>query len=202
MTTVYKPLHTHHTTTTTQFLSRQTFILFIGGECLAGRRGSRPWGKVLYGHTWLETPDPVRSPKLSNHRRVQYSGGGPPGKRTYCTALKQPFLKLFWSWSRGGPEKEEAGQTLGTWHLDLDSCVLFSLGTSCLSMSVPNSYPGRRRVWPGAGARGPGGMSRITSGSRLARLRLILAKASRPEAGRTGSGDFFQDCYTLSTLFQ
>ena len=69
-------------------------------------------------------------------------------------------------------------------------------------MSVPNSYPGRRRVWPGAGARGPGGMSRITSGSRLARLRLILAKASRPEAGRTGSSDFFQDCYTLSTLFQ
>ena len=54
---------------------------------MAGRRGSRPWGKVLYGHTWLETPDPVRSPKLSNHRRVQYSGGGPPGKRTYCTAL-------------------------------------------------------------------------------------------------------------------
>ncbi len=26
-----------------------------------------------------------RSPKLSNHGRVQYSGGGPPGKRTYCT---------------------------------------------------------------------------------------------------------------------
>ena len=116
MTTVYKPLHTHHTTTTTQFLSRQTFILFFGGGCLAGRRGSRPWGKVLYGHTWLETPDPVRSPKLSNHRRVQYSGGGPPGKRTYCTALKQPFLKLFWSWSRGGPEQEEARHlALGTW---------------------------------------------------------------------------------------
>ena len=201
MTTVYKPLHTHHTTTTTQFLSRQTFILFFGGECLAGRRGSRPWGKVLYGHTWLETPDPVRSPKLSNHRRVQYSGGGPPGKRTYCTAHKQPFFETILVLV---PRRARTrrGQTLGTWHLDLVSCVLFSLGTSCLSMSVPNSYPGRPRVWPGAGARGPGGMSRITSGSRLARLRLILAKASRPEAGRTGSGDFFQDCYSLSTLFQ
>ena len=35
----------------------------------------------------METPDPVRSPKLSNHGRVQYSGGGPPGKRTYCTVF-------------------------------------------------------------------------------------------------------------------
>ena len=48
-------------------------------------RGARPRGNLLYGQTWLETPDPVRSPKLSNHGRVQYSGGGPPGKRTYCT---------------------------------------------------------------------------------------------------------------------
>ena len=64
--------------------------------------------------------------------------------------------------------------------LDLVSCVLFSLGTSCLSMSVPNSYPGRPRVWPGAGARGPGGMSRITSGSRLARLRLIWPRPPVP----------------------
>ena len=39
----------------------------------------------------METPDPVRSPKLSNHGRVQYSGGGPPGKRTYCTV----FIQLF-----------------------------------------------------------------------------------------------------------
>ena len=113
MTTVYKPLHTHHnitSTSTNQFLSRQTHSLPSGYRewCLAGRRGSRPWGKVLYGHTWLETPDPVRSPKLSNHRRVQYSGGGPPGKRTYCTALTTTFSKQFWSWSRGGPEAEEA----------------------------------------------------------------------------------------------
>ena len=48
-------------------------------------RGARPRGNLLYGQTWLETPDPVRSPKLSNHGRVQYSGGGPPGKSTYCT---------------------------------------------------------------------------------------------------------------------
>jgi hypothetical protein len=69
-----------------------TVSLCIGRDTVAGRRGSRPWGKVLYGHTWLETPDPVRSPKLSNHRRVQYSGGGPPGKRTYCTALNTFFI--------------------------------------------------------------------------------------------------------------
>ena len=52
-------------------------------------RGASPRGKLLYGQTWLETPDPVRSPKLSNHGRVQYSGGGPPGKRTYCTVFSK-----------------------------------------------------------------------------------------------------------------
>ena len=55
-------------------------------------RGARPRGNLLYGQTWLETPDPVRSPKLSNHGRVQYSGGGPPGKRTYCTV---PLKKII-----------------------------------------------------------------------------------------------------------
>ena len=176
MTTVYKPLHTHHNNSVP--ISADIHSLYWW-ECLAGRRGSWPWGKVLYGHTWLETPDPVRSPKLSNHRRVQYSGGGPPGKRTYCTALKQPFFETILVLV---PRRARTrrGQTLGTWHLDLVSCVLFSLGTSCLSMSVPNSYPGRRRVWPGAGARGPGGMSRITSGSRLARLRLIWPRPPVP----------------------
>ena len=54
--------------------------------------GARPRGNLLYGQTWLETPDPVRSPKLSNHGRVQYSGGGPPGKRTYCTACSTSVL--------------------------------------------------------------------------------------------------------------
>ena len=33
-------------------------------------QGSKPCWSLLYGHTWLETPDPVRSPKLSNHGRV------------------------------------------------------------------------------------------------------------------------------------
>ena len=33
-------------------------------------RGARPRGNLLYGQTWLETPDPVRSPKLSSHGRV------------------------------------------------------------------------------------------------------------------------------------
>ena len=57
------------------------------GESLSesGDVGFISRGNLLYGQTWLETPDPVRSPKLSNHGRVQYSGGGPPGKRTYCT---------------------------------------------------------------------------------------------------------------------
>ena len=57
-------------------------------------RGARPRGKLLYGQTWLETPDPVRSPKLSNHGRVQYSGGGPPGKRTYCTVSLKIYVML------------------------------------------------------------------------------------------------------------
>ena len=37
---------------------------------------------------------PVRSPKLSNHKRVQYSGGGPPGKRTSCSALNFLFFEF------------------------------------------------------------------------------------------------------------
>ncbi len=37
--------------------------------CVRGQ-GSELWWSFLYGHTWLETPDPVRSPKLSNHGRV------------------------------------------------------------------------------------------------------------------------------------
>ena len=69
-------------------------------------RGARPRGNLLYGQTWLETPDPVRSPKLSNHGRVQYSGGGPPGKRTYCTVPHHisvlPTSEVRTSEGRGG----------------------------------------------------------------------------------------------------
>ena len=69
-------------------------------------RGARPRGNLLYGQTWLETPDPVRSPKLSNHGRVQYSGGGPPGKRTYCTVSHRisvlPTSEVRTSESPGG----------------------------------------------------------------------------------------------------
>ena len=71
-------------------------------------RGARPRGNLLYGQTWLETPDPVRSPKLSNHGRVQYSGGGPPGKRTYCTVSHHisvlPTSEVRTSESPGGAE--------------------------------------------------------------------------------------------------
>lgn len=46
-------------------------LLLLGHVATAKHcRGSIPRGSLLYGHTWLETPDPVRSPKLSNHGRV------------------------------------------------------------------------------------------------------------------------------------
>ena len=67
----------------TLYLSDDSLIQSLSS--VSWTRGARPRGNLLYGQTWLETPDPVRSPKLSNHGRVQYSGGGPPGKRTYCT---------------------------------------------------------------------------------------------------------------------
>ena len=112
---------------------------------VAGRRGSRPWGKVLYGHTWLETPDPVRSPKLSNHRRVQYSGGGPPGKRTYCTALN-----IFYFFEFSGPEA-------GPWsdlRISTRVQVLCQLN-SLISILLPAGLSLVDKVWLGAWARGP-----------------------------------------------
>lgn len=81
----------HHLIASTLFLntslslSLYNLLLHSSPFPVCWARGARPQGKLLYGQTWLETPDPVRSPKLSNHGRVQYSGGGPPGKRTYCT---------------------------------------------------------------------------------------------------------------------
>ena len=78
-----------HTLIASLSLSELSFIYSISLiqslSSVSWTRGARPRGNLLYGQTWLETPDPVRSPKLSNHGRVQYSGGGPPGKRTYCT---------------------------------------------------------------------------------------------------------------------
>lgn len=78
-----------HTLIASLSLSELSYIYSISPiqslSSVSWTRGARPRGNLLYGQTWLETPDPVRSPKLSNHGRVQYSGGGPPGKRTYCT---------------------------------------------------------------------------------------------------------------------
>ena len=71
-------------------------------------RGARPRGNLLYGQTWLETPDPVRSPKLSNHGRVQYSRGGPAGKRTYCTVSILYLISLEYF-------KSEVRTECGTW---------------------------------------------------------------------------------------
>ena len=48
----------------------------------------RPRENLLYGETWLETPDPVRSPKPRNH-------GGPPGNRTYSTDPKSDGMTFI-----------------------------------------------------------------------------------------------------------
>ena len=138
MTTVYKPLHTHHNNSVP--ISADIHSLYWW-ECLAGRRGSRPWGKVLYGHTWLETPDPVRSPKLSNHRRVQYSGGGPPGKRTYCTAHKQPLFETILVLVPRRA-RTRSGQTLGL-HLALGLVCAF-LTRDFLSLHVSAEFLSRQ----------------------------------------------------------
>ena len=78
-----------HTLIASLSLSELSFIYSISDsvpiQCELDARSETSRENLLYGQTWLETPDPVRSPKLSNHGRVQYSGGGPPGKRTYCT---------------------------------------------------------------------------------------------------------------------
>ena len=85
-----------------------TISLIQSLSSVSWTRGARPRGNLLYGQTWLETPDPVRSPKLSNHGRVQYSGGGPPGKRTYCTVSHHisvlPTSEVRTSESPGGAE--------------------------------------------------------------------------------------------------
>ena len=79
----------------TLYLSDDSLIQSLSS--VSWTRGARPRGNLLYGQTWLETPDPVRSPKLSNHGRVQYSGGGPPGKRTYCTVPLKKSYDGEWS---------------------------------------------------------------------------------------------------------
>ena len=90
----------------TLYLSDDSLIQSLSS--VSWTRGARPRGNLLYGQTWLETPDPVRSPKLSNHGRVQYSGGGPPGKRTYCTVPHHisvlPTSEVRTSESPGGAE--------------------------------------------------------------------------------------------------
>ena len=64
------------------------------------------------GHTALNTPDPIRTRKLSSARPGQYWGGGPPGKSLGCcwlfaciyvhkrvvtkSAPRRPTLKRTW----------------------------------------------------------------------------------------------------------
>ena len=104
-------------------------------------RGARPRGNLLYGQTWLETPDPVRSPKLSNHGRVQYSGGGPPGKRTYCTVPHHisvlPTSEVRTSESPGGRAEDLAK--------NLASPSLLCKGSSVESVFCLGDLAARRR---------------------------------------------------------
>ena len=117
-------------------------------------RGARPRGNLLYGQTWLETPDPVRSPKLSNHGRVQYSGGGPPGKRTYCTVSQHisvlPTSEVRTSESPGG-----GGRGLG---LIPASPSLLCKGSTvelvfCLR-NLARTWPNSRVLWSWSSALG------------------------------------------------
>ena len=96
-----------HSLSLSEFFMLSDFSSLIQSlSSVSWTRGARPRGNLLYGQTWLETPDPVRSPKLSNHGRVQYSGGGPPGKRTYCTvshiSLSSPHLRSARARAQGG----------------------------------------------------------------------------------------------------
>ena len=50
--------------------------------------------KISYGHTILKTPDPVRSPQLSNIWTSQYYGGGPHGNTGCCNFFNFFYVKL------------------------------------------------------------------------------------------------------------
>jgi hypothetical protein len=110
------------------------FSLIQSLSSVSWTRGARPRGNLLYGQTWLETPDPVRSPKLSNHGRVQYSGGGPPGKRTYCTVPHHisvlPTSEVRTSESPGG-ERRGLGQIPASPSSPHPRGVLWSWSCAC-----------------------------------------------------------------------
>ena len=70
-------------------------------------------GAFANGHTSSNTPDPIRTRKLSGERPGQYWGGGPPGKPLGCCWLFQfsGFVeKCFQSWRRA-PQKREVART-------------------------------------------------------------------------------------------
>ena len=50
---------------------------------------------MSYGHTMLKTPDPVRSPQLSNIWTSQYYGGGPHGNTGCCSFTFLFYFKCF-----------------------------------------------------------------------------------------------------------
>ena len=72
-------------------------------------------GVFANGHTSSNTPDPIRTRKLSGERPGQYWGGGPPGKPLGCCWLFQFSILIFCS-SRSHskfrtPPKREVART-------------------------------------------------------------------------------------------
>ena len=58
-------------------------VLVLGSFCVTNL--ADPY--FASGHTALNTPDPIRTRKLSSARPGQYWGGGPPGKPLGCCWL-------------------------------------------------------------------------------------------------------------------
>ena len=70
--------------------------------------------QVVNGHTASNTPDPIRTRKLSGARPGQYWGGGPPGKPFGCRKPFYVYLSLEKSCHLGvgfvpGIQKIESG---------------------------------------------------------------------------------------------
>ena len=72
------------------------------------------------GHTMLNTPDPIRTRKLSGIRPGQYWGGGPPGKPFGCCWLFYIYVFAF----RYYEMKRDCAMTWIFFYLDLISFKL------------------------------------------------------------------------------
>ena len=63
------------------------------------------------GHTSSNTPDPIRTRKLSGERPGQYWGGGPPGKPLGCCWLFTFSVPVRWFLRVPGMQKKKAART-------------------------------------------------------------------------------------------